>query len=126
MKTDQYTKDFQRFYNKLKKEEAKYKLTIDKKYSDFIKPWITENSPYKLGDVLEIVGRKRMKFKRMVIYSLDVRIFGTTPILNAYGWWLDNHNNPVKWNGSGYPLLNCRTSYEMILSDNQINNPVKS
>jgi hypothetical protein len=125
MKTDQYTKDFEKFYKKLKAKQVKQKAIIDKEYSEFAKTWIAENSPYKVGDVLEVVDNKKMKLQRMVIYDLGIQIFDTCPILNAYGWWIDGSNNPVKWNGSGYPLLNCTTSYKMTLSDNQLNNPVQ-
>lgn len=122
-RTDKYTVEFKNFYAALKKEQREYKKLIDKKYTKFLRKWIATYSPYKVGDVLEVVGKTRMKYKRMVIYLLDVRIFSDTPMLSAYGWWLDKDNNPVHWNGSGYPLLNCMTDYKMVLSENQVNNP---
>lgn len=124
-RNDDYSKEFEREYKKYRAKTKKVTEKLNIAFNTWANEWVKRNAPFKVGDVLEVVDNKRMKFQRMVIYQIAPQIIDSFPIVSAYGWWLDKNNDPVKWNGGGYPVLNCHTSYKMVLSDNQVNHPVK-
>ena len=66
-------KEFIKRKNLILKTIELFKKDINKKrYTPLHNKYVIENSPVSIGKVYEIVGRKNRRFKRFVVYSIQV------------------------------------------------------
>lgn len=98
---------------------------INKQYGKIFNSFVKKIIPYKIGDVLEVVKNPpRQGFKRFVIYDFGPTYLGNHVIVDAWGWWLDDKNTPLKWDS--VVVYGAGASYELKKSDNQRHNRVPS
>jgi hypothetical protein len=84
----------------LKRKDAALKK-INLQYTEIADGFIADNSPYKTGDVIDMLDNK--KYKRMAIYQHEIKFLfdENSPCIVILGWLLNDKGEPCKWD-NGY------------------------
>lgn len=96
----------------LQAKKAELEKQINIEYTKICDDFKNVHSPVEILKVYELKenGRKRMGFKRFVIYSIELRVWDDTVMITVGGWWLDKESIPTKWDnmtvkGVGNPAV---------------------
>lgn len=96
----------------LQAKKAELEKQINIEYTKICEDFINVHSPVERLKVYELKenGRKRRGFKRFVIYSIELSVWGDQVSIIVAGWWLDKESIPTKWDnmivkGVGNPAV---------------------
>lgn len=103
---------------------AEFEKSLNAEYAPKVEQYIQEHSSVEKNKVYEEVKPSRRKYKRFIVYIIDLIWFDNSAMVRAGVWWLNEKNVPSKWDTVivGGDIFNPG-SYKLSLNQNALPHP---
>lgn len=117
------TKELHEIRKSLADKQDSFKKEIAIEFGKSVQEYIKERTDIERNKVYTVQSgdRRRNKYKRFVVYAMDVQFFDKHCLIIASGWWLNADSVPTKW--ANLTIEGVSNPDFLTLSEDQTNHP---